>query len=311
MKKFFNLATILTVLFLAVSNIYSQNPVSGHVYFNDNFEPVNSGYVNAYDASTLALLSTANINPDGSYSFNGLPGIQIDVIGLPNVEPEMDGSFAPTYYPNKMDFLTATKVVPTQPLDNVDIYVPRLGGGINNAFGAPVSGTVMMDNSGLKDAIIYAMQGENVRGFAITDASGYYKIKNVPLGDYVLVAHRIGCTNSSVNVTVTSEGLKNVNFTLSNAMKAKQMKSEYKLNQNFPNPFNPTTQITYFIPKNGNVNISIYNINGQLVKELVNEFKTSGEYKVDFDGSLIASGVYFYTIRSGEFTDTKRLTLVK
>lgn len=310
MKKFFNLA-ILLILLLAVSYTYAQNPVSGHVYFNDNLQPVNGGYINAYDASTLDVIATTNINSDGSYLFNSLPGIQIDVIGFPNAEPEADGAFAPTYYPNKMDFLTATRVTPTQPLYNVDIYVPRVGGGVGNAFGVPISGNVTLNNSGLKDAIVYAMQGEDVRGFAISNAKGDFKIKNVPPGDYVLVVHRIGCTNSSINVTVGTEGLKNINFSLSNAMKAKQMKSEYKLNQNFPNPFNPLTQINYYIAKDGLVNISVYNINGQLVKELINEFKTSGEYKVDFDGTLIASGVYFYTIRSGEFTDTKRLTLVK
>jgi hypothetical protein len=94
-------------------------------------------------------------------------------------------------------------------------------------------------------------------------------------------------------------------------MKAKQMKSEYKLNQNFPNPFNPVTEITYYIPNDGKVNINVYSINGQLVKELVNEFKTAGKYSISYDASSLASGVYFYTINSGDFTDTKRLTLVK
>ena len=87
MKKIFNLAAVLAILFLGVIYIHAQNPVSGFVFFNDNLQPVSSGYVNAYDASNLNLIATTNINSDGSFLFNSLPGIQIDVIGFPDSEP--------------------------------------------------------------------------------------------------------------------------------------------------------------------------------------------------------------------------------
>ncbi len=311
MKNLFNLLTISVILLIAVNFSYAQNPVSGYVLYSDNLQPVTSGTVNAYDASNYNLLNSVQINPDGSYNFDGLPGIQIDVIGVPNWEPEMEGAFAPTYYPNKIDFLNATQITPNEPLNNINIFVQRINGGIGSAFGAPISGTVTLKKDALKDAIIYAQQGDDIRGYAITDARGNFKIKNLPLGDYILVVHRIGCTNSSINVTLTSKGLADINFSLENAKKAGLMKSEYKLNQNYPNPFNPKTQIVYSIPKDGSVKLDIYSINGQLVKELVNEFKTSGDYKVEFDGSNLASGIYFYTLRTGNFVDTKKLTLIK
>ena len=85
----------------------------------------------------------------------------------------------------------------------------------------------------------------------------------------------------------------------------------YTLNQNYPNPFNPSTLITYQIPKAGNVKISVFNVLGQEVKVLVNEYKQAGEYNVKFDANDFSSGIYFYKIQSGDFTDTKKMTLVK
>ena len=85
----------------------------------------------------------------------------------------------------------------------------------------------------------------------------------------------------------------------------------YSLNQNYPNPFNPSTVINYQLPKSGNVTLSVYNMLGQEVKVLINEFQQAGTYDVKFDASEFSSGVYFYKIQSGSFTDTKKMTLVK
>ncbi len=94
---------------------------------------------------------------------------------------------------------------------------------------------------------------------------------------------------------------------------------EYKLSQNYPNPFNPSTVIKYQIPKNGFVSIKIYDILGREVKELVMEFKQAGYYEISFDGTNLASGVYFYRINANSpgsksgtsFTDTKKMLMVK
>lgn len=80
---------------------------------------------------------------------------------------------------------------------------------------------------------------------------------------------------------------------------------------NFPNPFNPTTKIYYNLPISGNVRIEIYNSTGQMIKELVNEFKYEGNYVVEFDGSNLSSGIYFYKIQMNNFTQTKRMILLK
>ena len=85
----------------------------------------------------------------------------------------------------------------------------------------------------------------------------------------------------------------------------------YALSQNYPNPFNPSTIINYQLPKSGYTKLSIYNMLGQEVKVLINEFQQAGTYDVKFDASELTSGVYFYKIQSGSYTDTKKMTLVK
>ena len=85
----------------------------------------------------------------------------------------------------------------------------------------------------------------------------------------------------------------------------------YSLSQNYPNPFNPSTTIDYQLPKPGFVNLTVFDVLGQEVKTLVNEYKQAGTYNVRFDASELPSGVYFYKITSGDFTSTKKLTLIK
>lgn len=88
--------------------------------------------------------------------------------------------------------------------------------------------------------------------------------------------------------------------------------TEFKLHQNYPNPFNPTTDIKYELPKNSFVTIKIYNSLGEVVAVLTeNEWKTTGRYSIKFDGSKYASGIYFYSITAGSFTNTQKMVLIK
>ena len=87
--------------------------------------------------------------------------------------------------------------------------------------------------------------------------------------------------------------------------------SDYRLEQNYPNPFNPTTHIIYAIPKSGNVCLKIYNIPGNEVTTIVNGFLKAGVYNAEINGSNLASGVYFYTLKTNEFVSTKKMLLIK
>ena len=90
-----------------------------------------------------------------------------------------------------------------------------------------------------------------------------------------------------------------------------QVVTEYSLEQNFPNPFNPSTIIKFSIPKEVRVNLSVYDVLGAKVQELKNEVMEPGYYEVNFNASALASGVYFYRIKAGDFIQTKKMVLVK
>ncbi len=86
---------------------------------------------------------------------------------------------------------------------------------------------------------------------------------------------------------------------------------KYSLSQNYPNPFNPVTSIKYQIPESGFTTLKVYDILGNEVASLVNEKREAGSYEVNFSGDGLSSGVYYYKLSSGSFSDTKKMMLVK
>ncbi|MEN8193775.1 MAG: T9SS type A sorting domain-containing protein, partial [Bacteroidota bacterium] len=86
---------------------------------------------------------------------------------------------------------------------------------------------------------------------------------------------------------------------------------EYSLSQNYPNPFNPSTVINFSLPENGLVTLKIYNILGEEVAEVINNVKAAGNYKVSFNASNLASGMYIYQIQAGKFSAAKKMMLIK
>lgn len=85
----------------------------------------------------------------------------------------------------------------------------------------------------------------------------------------------------------------------------------FELQQNYPNPFNPATEIKFSFPKASNVQLKVFDIIGNEVASLVDEFKSAGKYSVKFDAKNLTSGVYFYRIQTDNYTDTKKLLLLK
>ena len=88
-------------------------------------------------------------------------------------------------------------------------------------------------------------------------------------------------------------------------------KLEAGLAQNFPNPFNPITTISYSLPKESFVRMRVFNVRGAVVKDLVAETKSAGTHSVTFDARDLSSGLYFYRLDAGDFSETRRMTLVK
>jgi hypothetical protein len=85
----------------------------------------------------------------------------------------------------------------------------------------------------------------------------------------------------------------------------------FELHQNYPNPFNPTTMIKYNLPKSSHVALKIYNLVGQEIATLVNELQSAGEYEITWQPKGLPSGLYFYKIQAGDFSETKKIILQK
>ena len=104
---------------------------------------------------------------------------------------------------------------------------------------------------------------------------------------------------------VKKNGLKQVGLEEDNVVKT------YALSQNYPNPFNPATIINYQIPKEGYLTLKVYDILGNVVKTLVDGYKSQGKYLVNFNVGNLASGAYFYQLKVGSFIAAKKLLLLK
>ena len=85
----------------------------------------------------------------------------------------------------------------------------------------------------------------------------------------------------------------------------------FKLEQNFPNPFNPKTVIQYHIPVKGLVSLKVFDVLGNEVAQLLNGNQEAGSFEAEFDGSGLASGIYYYRIESGSFVQTKKMMLIR
>ena len=138
-------------------------------------------------------------------------------------------------------------------------------------------------------------------GFDLPSGGGTVVLTKVGIHYYVCVPHAsLGMkgkitVNSATGINIAGDIIQN----------------NFILKQNYPNPFNPSTRINYTIPKTSFVNLKIYNVLGKEVATLVNEIKPAGNYEVLFNGSNLASGVYFYKMEADKFSSTKKFILLK
>ena len=102
-----------------------------------------------------------------------------------------------------------------------------------------------------------------------------------------------------------------VNVLVTSVQQTNEVVQQFHLEQNYPNPFNPSTKIGFQVTGYGYVSLKVYDVLGREVRTLVNENLQAGSYETTFDASGLASGVYFYQLHAGEFTQTKRLLLLR
>jgi hypothetical protein len=294
--------------------------VSGFVRYSDNSQPATNGYVKAIkldkNTSNIITYDSVQIQNDGSYSLTQVPQDSVDIGVYPNSTTQND--WVVTYYPSTTYWQDATILYPTGNLTNINIGVKRLS---STTASNSVNGKVMRltdaQIGNLKDAVLYAKNGNTFVRCAVSDVNGVYHLPSLPTGSLKIICNRFGFTNDSATVNVTStSNIDSINFHLYRVPVgikkiSEIIPAEYKLFQNYPNPLNPSTNIKYQITNNKLVTLKIYDILGKEVADLVNEKQSPGEYEVTFDGSGLSSGIYFYKLTAGDFKATKRFVLVK
>lgn len=169
------------------------------------------------------------------------------------------------------------------PPDEVYIYRPNgtltANGVPNNAHFSNYTGNVAINKS------------TNPSPFLSTGIQGGLNISNVMLLSDSLLSFTLGA----------STGIQEING----------IASEYKLMQNYPNPFNPVTKIKFMLKENGIVTMKIYDVLGKEVANIINENLKSGTYEIPFYAGQLSSGIYFYKLQSGDYSDIKKMVVVK
>lgn len=135
---------------------------------------------------------------------------------------------------------------------------------------------------------------------------------NIPAGGEITIAFALLAGDNLNDLKANAIAAKNkYNTLLSVVNYNSEIPQSYNLSQNYPNPFNPSTTIKFGIPNSGNVSLKVYDMTGKVVENIVNNVLNAGSYEVNFDGSRLSSGVYFYKLETAEFTDVKRMILIK
>jgi hypothetical protein len=217
-------------------------------------------------------------------------------------------SFGYAPYPNNANYsLTLTQPINMQSVPVCYLtFWQRYGFEANYDFGY----VEVSSNNGSTWQTVSACTGVNLtwtqQSIDITDyvnASTQLKIRFRLFSDAGQTSN--GWWVDDINLTnycINPSGIRNLN---------NDIPKTFALEQNYPNPFNPSTHIKFQLPRAEFVTITIFDMLGKKVETLVSERKNAGYYDVSFDGTSLASGMYFYKIEAGNFTDTKKMILIK
>jgi PKD repeat protein len=172
-----------------------------------------------------------------------------------------------------------------------------------NAPGTVNLNDIFMDSNG--DPMTFSWSGNSANlGIALQDDS---LLVLTPATDYL----------GTETVTLVAKDNENdstsytIDIWISETGTAQAVPGEFTLSQNFPNPFNPTTAIRFQLPERGQVNLSIYDLNGHKVRTLINGIQDAGYYTLNFHAGDLPSGVYLYRLSSGTEVVTKKMVLMK
>lgn len=283
-------------------------------YFSSNYEGMILSTIYSRDATCFSI---------GNYNERNFYQIISNTSGTRDINPDDKNRLLNTrLLPNgvysievtaKDAIMNSSTVSMEFIIDNPAPAIPQLSLPANNSVGLPVMLDLQWLTSPNSEAyIIQVAKDELFETIFITESgitSNNFTLDSLSPGTTyywrVSAKGNSGCSPFSNSWSFTTTGSVNTDET-NNVIPA-----EYVLYQNYPNPFNPSTIINYSIPAAGKVEIKIYDIIGNEISTLLNEFKQPGNYKINFNSNIIPSGVYFYQIKAGNFSDTKKMLLIR
>jgi hypothetical protein len=296
--------TVHVVLLLRPLQVPTFGNIAGHVFVGNDSTPAEGATVTLFfpPRDSLVMMTDAG----GQFAFDSLP------TGPYEVRVTLDG-YLPVFRP-----------VPVRPNQTTPVNVI-----LHPVPTAVVMGSVLFaDNTPVPGASVILGWHQPRHPFfhTRTDSLGHFSFIHVPAGHYLIRAalHEQGfveqqidvADGQTVEVTLVLGDSTGSPATRSpdspqvadnvNTLPIKQF-----IANNYPNPFNPTTMISYSVPTASFVRLSVYDVLGRKVADLVNGYRDAGSYNVSFNGENLPSGIYLYRFTAGNFSHTGRMTLLK
>lgn len=298
----------------------NQFSISGFVRYADNNAYVSKGYVKAVKRNqsygNFIKLDSAGIQPNGYFVLRKVPTDTVDLMAFDDDETS-PVTFVPTYYESSIEWQNAIHLYPVGNIGNLNIKVFRITNNMmikKSISGAVYKNSLFDSYEAVKYAFLYAKSGNNFVGYAITNGEGKYKVNFLNDGAYNVICNRMGLPTLNKNI-VLGPSAENINFYFGDTLLAVQgnneLPLEFSLSQNFPNPFNPVTQINFALPQESFVKLVVNDALGREIAVVVDKRLETGNYSYYYDASHLSTGIYFYTIRAGDFVDTKKMVLIK
>ncbi len=236
------------------------------------------------------------------------------------------GNYSPAFYSTdttSIRWKRATRVdISGNTVNDIDIYVHEIPDSMNGY--SSISGAVRFSSGSISmaGALVYAANRNSVvSGYAITDEKGNYNIEGLVPGAYTVSVDKVGYETASQSATVSYSAAGNLNATVDLSIdevatgvaqtSSTQQPTQFMLEQNFPNPFNPSTTINYTLNQSGIVTLKVYNLLGQEVRTLVNGFQNAGSYHTMFNAQGLSSGIYFYRLKNQNSIQTRKMILLQ
>ena len=288
------LYSLLLVFFGFLITLHSQVPNAG-------FENWTGGEADSWTSNNSPGVFTTITQSNSSHTgSSALKGEVVNVSGFGNLTPLVvsdDGSFTSGGFPvsQKFNSLKGFYKLNTSASDQVLIILAMYVGETGVGAGA-IQLDVAASYTQFDFPIIYdqGFSGTPDRCgivIQITDANGS--------GTLVTVGSEMYIDDLELSMDVVSD------------VEDQTQPLTFKLEQNFPNPFNPSTQIRYKIAENDFVSLKVYDLLGNEVATLINEVQSAGSYQVNFDATRLSSGIYFYSIKTSRFNFTRKMQLIK